>query len=178
MHDLRLEIDPIFYRQHADLYCVLMDTIQWDESMRARKTASFGQPYNYSQMEYAPKPLPQCLELMVAQLQSRLGIAFNNCLLNYYESGANTMGFHSDETSGLVSGTGVAIVSLGSARDITYRSIEDPSFQRSFPLEPGSLLYMDDEVQLHWQHAIRRSDGAGPRISLTWRAVALTDEMQ
>lgn len=171
MNDLRIEIDSNFYSQHAELFRSLMDTIQWDESMRARKTASFGQPYNYSQMHYESTPLPSCLEPLVDRLQVRLGIIFNNCLINFYQSGANTMGFHSDETLGLVPGTGVAIVSLGSPRDITYRSIDDPTVRRSFTLDPGSLLYMDDDTQKYWQHAIQRSEGAGPRISLTWRAV-------
>ena len=35
---------------HAELYKYLRDNVIWDESMRARKTASFGYPYNYSQI--------------------------------------------------------------------------------------------------------------------------------
>lgn len=107
---------------------------------------------------------------LLVMLEKRLNIQFNNCLLNFYETGDNTMGFHSDETTGLVSGTGVAIVSLGSIRDITYRSKSQPQIQRSFPLKPGSLLFMDDVVQENWMHAIKRQKDAGPRISLTWRA--------
>ena len=80
------------------------------------------------------------------------------------------MGYHSDDTSGLISGTGVAIVSLGSARDITFRNIVDKSIQHSFTLLPCSLLYMDDAVQVLWMDAIKKQTNAGPRISLTWRA--------
>jgi len=80
------------------------------------------------------------------------------------------MGFHSDDTTGLLSGTGVAIVSLGSVRDITYRSKTDSTIQKSYSLLPGSLLYMDSEVQENWLHAIKKQKNAGPRISLTWRA--------
>lgn len=74
------------------------------------------------------------------------------------------------DTSGLISGTGVAIVSLGSARDITFRNIADKSIQNSFSLLSGSLLYVDDAVQALWIHAIRNQANAGPSISLTWRA--------
>lgn len=81
------------------------------------------------------------------------------------------MGFHSDDTTHLIRGTGVAIVSLGSTRAITYRHQNDKSIMIDYDLRPGSLLYMDDNVQMHWLHAIRRDRGAGPRISLTWRAV-------
>jgi alkylated DNA repair dioxygenase AlkB len=83
------------------------------------------------------------------------------------------MGFHSDDTRGLVAGTGVAIVSLGSVRDITYRSKADPSLSYSYPLQPGSLLYMDDAVQQNWVHAIKQQANAGPRISLTFRAIEI-----
>ncbi|XZE37224.1 alpha-ketoglutarate-dependent dioxygenase AlkB [Pirellulaceae bacterium SH501] len=114
--------------------------------------------------------MPFELQALLVMLEKRLNIQFNNCLLNFYETGDNTMGFHSDETTGLVSGTGVAIVSLGSIRDITYRSKSQPQIQRSFPLRPGSLLYMDDVVRENWTHAIKRQKDAGPRISLTWRA--------
>lgn len=164
-------IDPSFFADHAALFGALMASVEWDTSMAARKTASFGRPYDYSQMVYAPVPIPEYLEPLLGLLRGRLDIPFNNCLLNYYETGENRMGFHFDDTEGLLEGTGVAIVSLGSLRRISYRSIETPSIITSYPLEPGSLLYMDDLVQKHWTHAIKPEKGAGPRISLTWRAV-------
>lgn len=165
-----IEIEDDFYSDHEVLFNSLLTSIDWDDRMSARRTASFGRPYNYSQIDYLETPIPFELQALLAMLEKRLSIKFNNCLLNYYETGDNTMGFHSDETTGLVSGTGVAIVSLGSVRDITYRSKTQPEIQRSFPLKPGSLLYMDDLVQEHWMHAIKRQKDAGTRISLTWRA--------
>ena len=96
--------------------------------------------------------------------------AFNNCLLNYYETGDSSMGFHSDETKFLAPGTGVAIVSLGSTRQITFKSKSEPSIQVPFQLAPGALLYMDASIQADWLHAIKKQGSAGPRISLTWRA--------
>lgn len=165
-----IEIENDFYSDHEALFNSLLTSIEWDDRMSARRTASFGRPYNYSQIDYPETPIPCELRAIFVLLRERLGIEFNNCLLNFYETGDNTMGFHSDETAGLISGTGVAIVSLGSTRDITYRSKTQPDIQRSFPLKPGSLLYMDDVVQEHWVHAIKRQKNAGPRISLTWRA--------
>ncbi|MFN0125512.1 MAG: hypothetical protein ACKV19_02370 [Verrucomicrobiales bacterium] len=41
-----------------------------------------------------------------------------------------------------------------------------------YVLNPGSLLYMDAAVQEDWLHAVKPAPGAGPRISLTWRAFA------
>ena len=163
-------LDESFYPQHDALFAELLASVTWDERMRARKTASFGQPYDYSQMSYETTEMPPCLEGVIASLKARLKITFNNCLLNYYETGQNTMGFHADETDNLQPGTGVAIVSLGSERTITYRSM-DQTRRVNFQLLPGSLLYMDDDVQRHWTHAIGKQKDAGPRISLTWRAI-------
>ncbi len=153
------------------LFDNLRDSVDWDTSMTARHTASFGEPYNYSQMAYEPRPLHPSLAPVAERLSEKLGIAFNNCLLNFYLSGDSTMGFHSDDTSDLESGTGVAIVSLGSQRGITYRSKADTQIRHTFPLATGSLLYMDSKVQDNWMHAIKKDANAGPRISLTWRAL-------
>lgn len=167
-----LRIVASFLNDQETLFQQLLRTVQWDQSMLARKTASFGVPYNYSQIVYPESPIPDTLQPVVSKLMDVLGITFNNCLLNYYETGNNSMGFHSDDTTGLQAGTGVAIVSLGSERDISYRSKEDPSIEHSYILEPGSLLYMDAGIQEKWTHAIKRHANVGPRISLTWRAFA------
>lgn len=166
----QIQIVDSFWQDHVRLFEFLRDSVAWDNRMAARRTASFGQPYNYSQIDYTATPMSPALLDVALQLKSQLDVDFNNCLLNFYETGDNTMGFHSDDTSGLISGTGVAIVSLGSVRDITFRSIADKSIQHSFLLHPGSLLYMDDAVQALWMHAIKKQANAGPRISLTWRA--------
>ncbi|RCS41025.1 hypothetical protein DTL42_20765 [Bremerella cremea] len=163
-------LEHAFLAAQQDLFDELVGTVRWDESMRARKTASFGKPYIYSQMSYASTELlPGLIELR-DQLALHLEIPFNNCLANYYETGENTMGYHADDTSGLLPRTGVAIVSLGSRRTISFRSI-DGTTEVAYKLEPGSLLYMGAEIQMAWKHAIKRQPGAGPRISLTWRAI-------
>jgi len=159
-----------FYGEHEKLFTILASSIEWDDRMAARRTASFGKPYNYSQIDYREAPIPPYFDELLQRLHHQLGIVFNNCLLNYYETGDNTMGFHSDDTSGWIDGTGVAIVSLGSVREITYKQKANPENQVSYPLNPGSLLYMDDAVQQNWLHAIKRQRDVGPRNSLTWRA--------
>lgn len=151
-----ISIEPAFLHDHAALFQELLHSVQWNTSMKARSTASFGVPYNYSQIAYAEAPMPDILLPVAAKLKHALQIEFNNCLLNYYESGNNSMGFHSDDTTGLQPGTGVAIVSLGSQRDISYRSKVDPQNEHAYRLEPGSLLYMDAAIQDHWTHAIKR----------------------
>jgi alkylated DNA repair dioxygenase AlkB len=167
---LDLLIIDSFLVDQMTIYNNLRTTIAWEGSMAARRTASFGVPYNYAQMVYPAVPMHSALVPVVEQLYDKLNVRFNNCLLNFYETGQSKMGFHADDTSNLQPDTGVAIVSLGYPRKITYRTKADKSIQQAFTLQPGSLLYMSSQVQDQWVHAIKKQKDIGPRISLTWRA--------
>ena len=160
-----------FLDSHLTLFESLKSNTLWDERMKARKTASFGVSYDYSQITYPATPMPPDLQSVADKIAGELGLRANNCLLNYYESGRSTMGFHSDATEDLEDGTGVAIVSLGCTRSIVLRSYLDRTQQFSYQLPSGSLLYLSNEVQEDWQHAIPKSDEAGERISLTFRSI-------
>lgn len=160
-----------FVAEPEALFLELSSTTPWDERMRARKTASFGIPYNYSGMTYPDAPMPKRVGDLGEAMRERLGFSPNNCLANYYPDGGATMGFHSDSITELAPGTGVAIVSLGSARILRFRFLEDRSVGHDYELTPGSLLYMPAEVQRRWQHGVPKQEGAGPRISLTFRCL-------
>lgn len=159
-----------FWVDQMRLFETLRDSIAWEGSMAARRTASFGVPYNYAQMRYPALPMHEALKPVVEKLNEVLGVRLNNCLLNFYGTGQSKMGFHADDTTDLQPGTGVAIVSLGYARKLTYRNKANPALQRAFGLQPGSVLYMSSAAQDEWVHAIKKQKGVGPRISLTWRA--------
>lgn len=153
------------------LFQQLKDTVIWDERMKARKTASFGVAYDYSQITYPETAMPAALQKICLELKETLGFLPNNCLLNYYEDGLSSMGFHADSSEELAPGTGVAIISLGDVRTITFRSKSDKSVEFNYPLPSGSLLYMTKQIQDHWLHAIPKAINAGERISLTFRAI-------
>ena|SRR5579871_3035054 len=169
MSEPDLVLEHGFVADSGQLYAALAEGVEWDERMRARKTACFGQAYNYSGMTYATVPMHPLLVPIVDSLELKLSYRFNNCLLNFYEGGEATMGFHSDSEEEIVSGTGVAIVSLGAERGITFRNVHDKSIQHTYPLPSGSLLYMPPGMQQDWKHAILRQEGVGGRISLTFR---------
>ena len=153
----------------GELFALLQSRVVWDERLRARKTASFGESYDYSGMTYPKVAMPAELEPVCGSIQSALGFLPNNCLLNYYPDGQSSMGFHSDDTEELADGTGVAIVSLGAERGIVFRNKQDRLNEVSYGLPSGSLLYMPRELQFEWLHAIPKAPDAGPRISLTFR---------
>ena len=152
------------------LFDALERDVDWERSMSARYTASFGVPYNYAQMVYPALPMHPLLVPVVDKLEATLNIRFNNCLLNFYFNERSKMGFHSDATEDLVPGTGIAIVSLGEPRDLYFRRRDDPEVRATVALAPGSMLFMGIGVQHEWVHEIKKKKGAQKRISLTWRA--------
>ncbi len=164
-------LNPAFIADPDQLIAWLRTSVTWDERMKARKTASFGVSYNYSQIEYDPSPMPDVLDDLCTLIAAELGFRPNNCLLNFYPDGQSSMGFHSDITDGLAPDTGVAIVSVGSERSIVFRNKLDRTREIAHPLPSGSLLYMSEQIQQEWLHAIPKSIGAKERISLTFRAI-------
>lgn len=158
-----------FVSRPEDLFCFLKEAVIWDERMSARKTASFGKAYNYSQMSYPYQEFLPELKVLINEIESKIGFEPNNCLINYYLDGRSKMGFHSDQTDILVEGTGVVIVSVGETRTLRFRNIEHPEIIKDFELPSGSLIYMTDEVQELWQHAIPKSNTQKGRMSLTFR---------
>ena len=152
-----------------DLFSYLESNVEWDESMHSRKTASFGIPYNYSQIQYTYLPFPKVLETIIESIHETLGFEPNNCLINFYSSGNSTMGWHSDRTDILHEGTGVAIVSIGDTRILRFREIERKENKVDFALPSGSIIYMTKEVQDKWHHSIPKSNSDKGRMSLTFR---------
>lgn len=158
-----------FLSEPKQLFNLLESTVSWDERMTSRKTASFGEAYNYSQISYPFRAFPQAIQTLVETIHATLGFEPNNCLINYYLDGKSKMGFHSDQTDILHEGTGVVIVSLGETRTLRFRNIHDHSIIHNFELPAGSLIYMSNDVQQEWQHAIPTSDTTEGRMSLTFR---------
>ncbi len=167
---------PIFYRPAfvADpgaLFDELLRTVPWDDRMKSRRTASYGEPYNYNHIRYDVMPMHPALVAVARDIADELRFEPNGCLLNYYRDGTNGISYHADTATPLVPGTGVAIVSLGAARTMRYRRKDDHTIKADYVLAAGSLLYMDDAVQHDWEHSIPQQASAGERISLSFRQI-------
>jgi hypothetical protein len=154
-----------------ELFETLVRTIDWDNTLSARKTASFGVPYNYSNMSYPFAEFPKSILGIKSKVDCLLGYESNNCLLNYYHESDSSMGFHSDNIEGLAADTGIAIVSLGSKRTFRFKNGEEVV---DFVLETGSFFYMNQLIQKHWKHAVLKSKKPNAqRISLTFRKIKI-----
>ncbi|GAA0190840.1 alpha-ketoglutarate-dependent dioxygenase AlkB [Fulvivirga kasyanovii] len=160
-----------FISNPSELFEVLRTTVAWDTRMAARKTASYGKAYNYSQISYPYQTFTEELEEIATSISKILKFLPNNCLINYYSDGKSSMGFHSDQTDILHEGTGVAIVSIGETRTLQFRNINNKEVVKDYELMSGSLIYMSNEVQHSWQHAIPKSDTINGRMSLTFRKI-------
>ncbi len=160
-----------FIENPGSIFDTLIEKVDWDERMKARKTASFGKAYNYSQIHYPYREFLPELEAIINKLETVVGFKPNNCLINYYMDGKSKMGYHSDQTDILEDNTGVAIVSLGATRALRFRNITDPEKYLNYNLVSGCLVYMIQQIQDEWQHAIPKADTDNGRLSLTFRAI-------
>ena len=107
---------------------------------------------------------PDMLELK-ALTEDATGEQFDVCLVNYYKTGKNTIGWHADlEERG--STKCIASVSLGSERVFQVRSSYGLWSQL---LANGSLLVMRSPCQDVAQHRVVKTSRAGSRTNLTFR---------
>lgn len=153
------------------LFNDLRENVVWDERMSARKTASYGKAYNYSQIRYPYQEIPSAIEAIMQKIEKTMHFKPNNCLINFYENGQSKMGFHSDQTDILVENTGIVIISLGATRILRFRNIQNRNMIHDMELTSGSFFYMTQGVQDEWEHSIPKSSTQTGRMSLTFRNI-------
>jgi alkylated DNA repair dioxygenase AlkB len=119
--------------------------------------------------EDGPSP-PSLLYDAADRIASATSVSFNSVGLNFYRDARDSVAPHNDHLNELVPGFPIALLSLGSNRRMTIRAKEPPRRAMHVDLEPGSLLLMSYETQLHYTHGIPKTkDEVGPRISLAFR---------
>ncbi len=97
---------------------------------------------------------------------------FNSCLLNYYPSGADGMGYHADDEKELGYQPIIASLSLGATRKfvLKHKKTQD---KVELHLESGQLIVMHGDTQTCWKHTITKTKTtADGRISLTFRQIS------
>lgn len=176
-----------FSPEHAD---ELMHSLERSLPWRQHYVAMFGRKiaaprlsswhgdahcsYRYSGQRYQPDAwtpeLLQVRDALHAQLDPSL--RFNCVLGNWYRSGAEHMGWHSDDEPELGNAPRIASVSFGAERRFCLRKI-DRSARCELRLLHGSVLLMGPAMQTHWQHALppdKRMQQS--RLNLTFRWIA------
>jgi alkylated DNA repair dioxygenase AlkB len=103
-------------------------------------------------------------------VRDRLNAPFNSVGLNLYRDGRDSVAPHNDHLYDIRTGFPIALLSLGATRRMTIRAKEPPRRMIHVDLEPGSLLVMDYTTQLHYTHAVPKTEApVGERISLAFR---------
>ncbi len=166
-----VEYESHWYPAHDELFHIMRDTLTWNTKLRSRATVSFGVSYTKRSGLSHRRPFPDYLQEIAALVKDRFGYTPNNCLANYYPTGEHYISFHSDQDMEMKTHSGVAIVSLGTTRLMELRKIDNHQIRYAYPLEPGSVFYMEDILQKEWQHGIMQQRESGARISLSFRAL-------
>mmetsp|Transcript_5192 Transcript_5192/g.10677 ORF Transcript_5192/g.10677 Transcript_5192/m.10677 type:complete len:734 (-) Transcript_5192:8-2209(-) len=104
------------------------------------------------------------------QHQTGRQVNFNVCLLNFYETGDQRIGWHSDREE-IGRDTPIASVSLGATRTFLIRSKNDGVRDRaSVTMTNGSMIVMENVCQHEYVHSVPKETSVETgRINLTFR---------
>ena len=109
-------------------------------------------------------------ELIKQGITSKVA-TFNACLLNYYPTGNEGMGYHSDDEPELGDAPIIASVSLRATRKFVFKHKKTQDKIELY-LESGQLIVMRGATQKHWKHCITKTKKVDEgRISLTFRQI-------
>ena len=155
----------------------LRDAAPWEQKRAAfgrpqpRLTAAYGDEgvtYAYSGTVNRAAPWTPALLDIKRRVEAVRG-RYNYCLLNRYRSGADSVGLHADDETGV--GDVIASLSLGAARAFRLRHSATRE-TRTFRLGHGMLLVMAGTTQRFWKHEVpKTSESVGERINLTFRHI-------
>ena len=168
-----IEYKHDFLEDHEALFHYLLHNLNWNTQFKSRETAMFGVSYGYDGQHYRYAKLPDFLSPLADNIKATFGYLPNSALVNHYPNGDHYISYHSDKNMEMNQHTGVAIVSLGSIREMAFRNIQYPHIKSYFALQPGSAMYMDDVVQQVWQHGILKTQSAKARISISFRSLVI-----
>lgn len=168
------------------LYNELLNDLPWQADrvtlfgkthVTTRKIVWMGEPgMSYYYSGHSRQALPWSDQVFhvkqsIEQQLAKINIAanFNSCLLNYYPTGNDGMGYHADDEKELGPNPVIAAVSLGATRKfvLKHKKTQD---KVELHLESGQLIVMSGATQRYWKHTVTKTKTvATGRISLTFR---------
>ncbi|MGW1724070.1 alpha-ketoglutarate-dependent dioxygenase AlkB [Streptomyces sp. NPDC002306] len=108
---------------------------------------------------------------LCARYADELGEPFTTAGLCYYRDGRDSVAWHGDRIGrGAREDTMVAILSVGTPRDLLLRPLRGAGATVRRPLGHGDLIVMGGSCQRTWEHCVpKTARAAGPRISVQFR---------
>ena len=161
----------------------LRNSLRWEQRelilfgkrvMQPRLISWFGDnAYTYSRDTLKPRPFPSEVQRLLDCVSQQCRHPFNHVLLNYYEDGHHSMGFHADDEPELGRNPAIASLSLGANRTFTIKpKAGNKGARHRILLGAGDLLLMSGAVQHHYVHGLPKSKTVDqPRLNLTFRNI-------
>jgi alkylated DNA repair dioxygenase AlkB len=153
-------------------FAELRNGVNWRRERRMMYDRELDVPrlMGHVRLDPVPDSAPQAIHDAARRVFDRLHAPFNSVGLNFYRDGRDSVAPHNDHLNELREGFPIALISLGATRRMTIRTKEPPRHVIHIDLEPGSLLVMEYETQLHYTHAVpKTTNPVGERISLAFR---------
>jgi alkylated DNA repair dioxygenase AlkB len=124
-------------------------------------------------LDPAPAATPAAITEAARRVVVHVGVPFNSVGLNLYRDGRDSVAAHNDHLYDIREGFPIALLSLGAMRRMIIRAKAAPRRSLQVDLEPGSLLVMGYETQIHYTHGVPKTRAVvGERISLAFRVKA------
>jgi len=154
----------------------------------SRKVFSCGDDglrYRYSGSIKTASPWHEVLLPIREKIVQLTGQTYNFALLNYYSSGRDSLGFHSDDERDLLPNGIIASLSLGAMREFVFQKkkqtvqhnlnetrVQGGVDKKTVFLTEGSLLLMKGKTQKNFKHAVPKMPNVErPRINITFRMI-------
>ena len=125
--------------------------------------------YCYSNNLLVSRPWNALLSSLRRRVEEATGCRFNAVLVNYYRDGSDYVGWHCDDDAEMGEAPVIVSLSLGAARDFSFRRKGNHGEVGRLVLSAGSLLRMPPQFQRDWEHSVLPVGHSGGRINLTFR---------
>lgn len=155
--------------ESEQLFAMLERTLPWQSETMWMYDRTVDVPRLIARFAPGECPPPQ-LQAVKAQIEDFLHTPFTSLSVQYYRDGNDSVSWHNDHREELVELPTIALLSLGSTREMLVRSKTRPRRTFSCDLEPGSLFVMSGRAQEFWEHHVPKvKRPIGPRISVALR---------
>ncbi len=158
-------------------------SLVFDPNLKINKrcTAYYGHhQYVYGDTVHQPQPISR--NVFIQRFVDSLADHFpdsgiNSVLVNYYPVSSSKLPYHSDNESSICLKSNIFTLSLGTTREIAFRSAKSKKPLAAIKLKHGSLILFSRASQQYFEHSILPLDKPstdttfGFRISLTFRCI-------
>ncbi|QYK00534.1 alpha-ketoglutarate-dependent dioxygenase AlkB [Shewanella psychrotolerans] len=128
-----------------------------------------GCDYLYSGLFIQALPWPKYAMRLRDKLARDWGLSSNGVLVNCYQNGQQSMGWHSDDEPEIAPRSDIASITLGASRAFHIRHKQTKE-KIEIILNSGDLLIMHWPMQDDWEHSVPKRMGVSQsRLNYTYR---------